>query len=84
MTCEVLLHALNDLVDGIVDPGLCKDLERHLAGCKPCHVVIDTIRKTITLYKDDQVYELPPLLRDAIESKLRARWGELHPGRNEP
>ena len=36
MTCEDLLHALNDVVDGTVDPGLCKDLERHLAGCKPC------------------------------------------------
>ena len=33
--------------------------EHHLAGCNPCQIVVDNIRKTITLYKEGKAYEMP-------------------------
>ena len=50
MECEELLMMLNEYVDGTVDPAICGELERHMAGCNPCQVVVDNIRQTITLY----------------------------------
>jgi anti-sigma factor RsiW len=50
MKCEELLKYLNEYVDGTVDPAVCEEFEKHLAGCNPCQVVVDNIRKTITLY----------------------------------
>ena len=58
MKCEDMLRLLNDYVDGQIDPAVCDDFERHLAGCNPCKIVIDNIRKTITLYKGEEAYEL--------------------------
>ncbi len=79
MKCDDLLAMLNDYVDGDIDRGLCADLERHLAGCSPCQVVVDNIRKTITLYKSGRPYELPLAFRKRLHSELRARWKQSHP-----
>jgi len=79
MKCEELLAMLNDYVDGGMAPGLCAELEQHLAGCNPCQVVIDNIRKTITLYKAGQPYELPLPFRERLHQALREKWKQEHP-----
>lgn len=79
MKCEELLKMLNEYVDGNVDPGVCESFEKHLAGCNPCQVVVDNIRKTITLYKDGQPYELPLQVHERLHTTLRERWKAKHP-----
>jgi len=74
MKCEDLLAMLNDYVDGTVDPSLCEEFEKHMAGCNPCQVVVDNIRQTITLYKEGRPYELPLSFRERLHSALRDRW----------
>ncbi len=78
MECDELLTLLNDYVDGEIEPGLCAEFEKHIAGCNPCQVVVDNIRKTITLYKDGQPYELPVEFRRRLHTALRQRWKETH------
>jgi anti-sigma factor RsiW len=78
MKCDQLLAMLNNYVDGDVDPAICKEFEKHLSGCNPCQVVVDNIRKTITLYKGSQTYELPVQVRDRLHHLLRQRWKETH------
>ena len=51
MTCEELLAALNQYVDGELEPGICEPFQQHLNGCNPCQIVVDNIRQTIALYK---------------------------------
>ena len=52
-------------------------LERHLAECPNCWVICDTTKKTIEIYRDSQLYELPEdlrtRLRTAIVSKCHSR-----------
>jgi anti-sigma factor RsiW len=79
MKCEELLALLNEYVDGEIDPGVCVEFEKHLAGCNPCQIVVDNIRKTITLYKAGQPYELPAEFRDRLHAALRQRWRETGP-----
>ena len=78
MKCAELLAALNEYVDGTVDPAICEEFEKHMAGCNPCQVVVDNIRKTITLYKEGKPYELPANFRQDLHSALRQRWKETH------
>jgi hypothetical protein len=82
MKCEELLSMLNDYVDGTMDPGICESFQHHLAGCNPCQVVVDNIRKTITLYKDGKRYELPVAFRDRLHATLRKRWIEKQENTN--
>jgi anti-sigma factor RsiW len=76
MKCEELLKMLNDYVDGEIDVAVCKEFEKHLAGCNPCQIVVDTVRKTITLYRGKDVYELPADFRQRLYEALRRKWEE--------
>ncbi len=76
MKCEQLLEMLNEYVDGTIDPAICEEFEKHMAGCNPCQIVVDNIRKTITLYKNGQQCELPVSFREKLHEALRARWKE--------
>lgn len=77
MNCEELLAMLNDYVDGGVDPGVCEQFEKHLVGCNPCQVVVDNIRKTITLYKNGQPHALPISFRAKLHESVREKWKQV-------
>lgn len=51
-SCRHLLDTLSDYLDGELSAELCRELERHLADCENCRVVVDTLRKTIELYRE--------------------------------
>ena len=74
MQCEELLAALNQYVDGELDPGICSPFQEHLKGCNPCQIVVDNIRQTIKLYKADEHFELPPTLHQRLGRLLREQW----------
>lgn len=76
MTCEELLKALNDYVDGAELAELCEEFSQHLAGCDPCQVVIDNIRQTISLYRHGQPYEMPKDFQDRLQDSLKSHWKE--------
>lgn len=78
MKCEELLKMLNEYVDGTVNPSVCEEFEKHMAGCNPCQVVVDNIRKTIKLYKQGEAYELPVAFRNKLHAELRERWKQRH------
>ena len=83
MKCDELLRMLNDYVDGDIEPGVCEEFQKHLEGCNPCKIVVDTVRRTITLYKDTEVYELPLDVRSRLHDLLRKKWQERQ-GREVP
>jgi RNA polymerase sigma-70 factor (ECF subfamily) len=74
MICEELLTALNQYVDGAVDPGICDPFQEHLKGCNPCRIVVDNIRQTIKLFKAGEQFELPPTLHQQLSRVLREQW----------
>jgi len=81
MTCEELLKALNEYVDGTLDLSLpeCQQFAEHLAGCNPCQVVVDNIRQTIALYRAGEPYPLPAAFQDRLQQALRERWQARFP-----
>ena len=84
MKCEELLAMLNEYVDGTVDPAVCEEFEKHMAGCNPCQVVVDNIRQTITLYKNGQPCELPVQFRERLHNTLKKKWREKHAVKSQP
>ncbi len=64
--CHQLIETISDYVDGELDPQLCVELERHLSECDNCQIVVNTLRKTIELYKD-------PSPGDALPDEVRLR-----------
>ena len=66
--CHALLSSISEYVDGTLGPEFCEELERHLAECENCHVVVDTLRKTITLYH--QTADEPVLMPGVVRERL--------------
>jgi anti-sigma factor RsiW len=73
--CTEFLQELTDYLDGKITDNLRMELDEHLHWCHECHVVMDTTKKTIEIYRDNELYELPESLRtrlhDAIMTKCR-------------
>ncbi len=65
--CRHLLGSLSEYIDGNLEADLCAELERHLADCENCRVVVDTLEKTVYLYHTtaSQV-DVPQGVRDRL------------------
>lgn len=49
LDCATLLSSLSDYIDGELSPELCLEIEKHLAGCEDCTVILNTTKRTIDL-----------------------------------
>ena len=61
--CRHLLDSLSPYVDGELSAELCTELERHLSDCENCQIVVDSLRKTVNLYRVTAV-ESPAIPED--------------------
>ena len=70
--CKSLLVFLSDFVDGDLSEELCQEINSHIAGCEHCRVVVDTLRKTISLYHEcaDEPAEIPGEVRTTLFKTL--------------
>jgi hypothetical protein len=79
MTCEELLRALNEVIDDQSALALYAEFADHLAGCNPCQLVVDNVRKTIQLYKSGEPYQMPVEFQHRFREALRAKWNAKFP-----
>ena len=68
--CRHLLGGLSDYLDGEASAELCAELRRHMAGCEKCRIVVDTLRKTVSLYHQLPEPEMPDGVRERLYKVL--------------
>lgn len=73
MTCKEFLKELTDYLDDSMDESTRAELEDHLQWCHNCYVVCDTTKKTIAIYRDSKMYELPDDLRTKLQSAIMSK-----------
>jgi anti-sigma factor RsiW len=69
--CQEILEHISDYVDGELEAALCAEIEAHLAGCRNCRVLVDTVRKTVTLYHAQAPSELPSGVEERLYKVLQ-------------
>ena len=52
MSCREILDSLSEYIDAELDPSLCAEIEAHMDGCSPCVAFLNTLKKTVVLYKN--------------------------------
>ncbi len=50
---------LSEYIDGELSEDLCEEIDRHLSECGNCRVMVDTLRKTVILYREMGHAEVP-------------------------
>jgi anti-sigma factor RsiW len=68
--CRHLLGELSAYLDGEAAEAVCAELERHLADRADCRVVVDTLRKTVLLYRTAPQPGLPEAARERLYKAL--------------
>jgi predicted anti-sigma-YlaC factor YlaD len=72
--CKHLLGDLSVYLDGESSAeswaSICAEIEEHMAGCEDCRVVIDTLGKTILLYRTMPQPDMPAGVRERLYKAL--------------
>lgn len=70
--CRHLLSSLSEFVDGELEGKLCAEIERHLADCEDCRIVIDSLKKTVSLYQTvSKAESVPDEVRERLFHRLK-------------
>jgi anti-sigma factor (TIGR02949 family) len=70
-SCREMLSSLSLYLDGELEAEICAAIESHLAECENCRIVVDTLRKTITLYRQQAAEE--PSYPEEVRFRLYKR-----------
>jgi predicted anti-sigma-YlaC factor YlaD len=54
VNCGEMLHSLSDYIDGEAQEAICAVIESHMAECQDCRIMVDTLRKTVSLYREQE------------------------------
>ena len=72
--CKQLLGSLSEYIDGELQAELCAEIEEHLKDCDNCRIVVNTLRKTVELYKQTtEPVGLPDAVRERLFLKLELK-----------
>ena len=68
--CRHLLADLPEYVVGEASDAICAEIERHMAECENCRVVVDTLRQTVELYRQLPQPAFPAGARERLYQAL--------------
>lgn len=80
--CRDLLGELSLYIDGEAEQSLCDEIEAHMAECENCRILVDTLRKTVTLYRALPAEPLPDDVEERLYKRLNIEdfmpgWGQF-------
>lgn len=69
--CSELLGDLNEYLDDSAKEQVCAEIEQHMVECPNCRIIVDTMRKSILLFQQQESQiELPGVVRERLFKKL--------------
>ena len=68
--CRHMLADLSAYLDGEASDELCAEIERQMASCDECRIVVDTLGKTIFLYRELRRPEMSGEARQRLYQSL--------------
>ncbi len=68
--CRDLLDGLSDFLDGEASAESCAEIRRHMADCKKCRIVVDTLGRTVKFYRQLPKAEMTEEARERLYKVL--------------
>jgi hypothetical protein len=69
---QVVLHICDNLDEGI-NSARCREIRKHLAKCPNCTAYLNSMKKTVSLYKRVKDPRLPGKVRLRLHSILKLK-----------
>ncbi len=71
LTCQEVLDHLEDYLDEEAKAELRAQVDLHAGECPHCRIEIDSLKRTILIYKHEERVFLPQTLTDKLASALQ-------------
>jgi len=79
LNCKEVWRAISDYIDDDLDARLKEELEAHLATCRHCAALVDSLHNVLVLVADERTFTLPAGFSQRLQDRLR---GEIESRRN--
>jgi len=76
LNCKGVIREISNYIDGALEPVEKQELERHLAHCEDCKIVVDQTKLTVDVFCDSEPVELPSDVRSRLHEALRRKLSE--------
>ena len=76
MNCKGVIREISNYIDGELDAAVKQELERHLAHCEDCGMILDQTRKSIQILCDSEPVALSAEVQDRLHKALQAKLGK--------
>ena len=73
MNCKGVIREISNYIDGDLEPAVAQELERHLAHCEDCTMIVDQTRKSIEILCDSRPVSLPNDVRARLHAALNRK-----------
>jgi anti-sigma factor RsiW len=68
--CRDVFEMLSEYIDGDLPVDTCEQIEKHIADCPPCVQFVESLRKSISVFRDYRPSENPPPLSPEAKQRL--------------
>ncbi len=79
ISCEEVFRALSDYVDGELDAGFRRRLERHFSECAHCTAVLDGTRNLLSLVGREDAIRVPAGFSERLRLRIERQRQSDHP-----
>ncbi len=73
LACQDVQAEISNYLDEDLSPDIRRALEAHLATCRTCHILLDSVRKTLRIVTDSGSFELPLERSSPLVERIMAR-----------
>lgn len=76
LSCQEVLEQLWEYLDEDARGELIAQIDEHIGDCKHCRMEVDTLRRTVSLYRCDEPCAAPIQLSARLSAALQAAYAE--------
>jgi anti-sigma factor RsiW len=76
LNCKGVIREISNYIDGALEPADKQELERHLAHCEDCKMVVDQTKLTVDVFCDSEPVELSADVKSRLHQALRRKISE--------
>ncbi len=69
--CTQALRYICDNLDAQIDSPKCREIRRHLEECPDCSAYLDSMKKTVDLYRRFSVAPVPKTVHRVLQESLK-------------
>lgn len=70
LTCQEVVDQLWEYLDDDARQELCRQIDEHIGDCSHCRVEVDSLRRTISLYRVEENVCTPVRLSERLKNAL--------------